>query len=182
MINPFLLNLFLAIVYVALLGSVTFLDFVIGFLVGMGLMVLLNHATGGPSYLHRLWRLLRFGGYFTRILIRANLQVASEILTPGLTCRPCIIRYPVDGLTAGQLTTLANAITLTPGTLSADHDEERQMLYIHCMYGQDRHAAVAEINELRHRLLHDVFGVTEAGAARSQEAEDIGHQPAQTRA
>ena len=71
---------------------------------------------------------------------------------------PRIIRYPVTGLSHTQMTTLASAITLTPGTLSADVDEAGQTLYIHCMYAHDRDAAVADLDELRDRLMREVFG------------------------
>lgn len=157
MINKFLLNLFLTAVYIALSGSVTFLGALAGFLIGAFIVTMIGRATGQGGYLHRVWGLVRFVLYFVYILVVANLQVAWEIITPGFSMTPRIIRYPVDGLTPVEVTTLANAITLTPGTLSADITDDGAMLYIHCMYAADREKAVAALDELRSWLMREVF-------------------------
>ena len=156
MIGYFLLNLFLAALYMAMQNSVTLLDAIAGLIIGMFIVGLVARATGG-GYLARLWALVKFAAYFLYILVKANLQVAWEVVTPGFTMTPRIIRYDTAGLTDGQLTTLANAITLTPGTLSADVSESGDTLYIHCMYAADRAAAIAEIDGLRRRLMQEVY-------------------------
>ncbi|MEM7576991.1 MAG: Na+/H+ antiporter subunit E [Planctomycetota bacterium] len=157
MINSFLLNVFLSVVYCALLGRVTFLDFLTGFLIGFVIISLINRVTGGGQYLGRIWAVACFGLYFLAILIKANVQVAWEVITPGLDFQPRVVRYPVPELTDVQITVLANAITLTPGTLSADIDERTRTLYVHCMYGSDRDAAIADLDDLKFRLLREVF-------------------------
>ncbi len=159
MINSFLLNVFLAVVYTALLGRVTFLDFAVGFLIGFGIINLVDRATGSGQYLRRIAELSRFAAYFAAILIKSNLQVAREVLSPGLNFTPRVVRYPVAELTDTQVTVLANAITLTPGTLSADFDETTRTLYIHCMYGKDRAAAIAGLDDFKRRLMREVFDV-----------------------
>ena len=60
------------------------------------------------------------------------------MVTPGLSMTPRIIRYPVSGLSPIELTTLANAISLTPGTLSIDVSPDDEWLYVHAMYAEDR--------------------------------------------
>lgn len=157
MINKFLLNLFLAVSFVALAGDVSFLTLLTGLVIGLLVVTLIARGDGRSGYLRRLLGLIRFGAYFVFILIKANLQVAREILTPGFSMTPRIIRYPVVGLSDVQKTTLANAITLTPGTLSADIDDLGANLYIHCMYAQDREAAVSELDQLKTKLMREVF-------------------------
>lgn len=157
MINKFLLNLFLAVVYVALAGDVSFLSLLTGFIIGLLIVTLVARATGQSSYLKRVLGLVRFGAYFIYILVKANYEVAREVLTPGFTMTPRIVRYSVEGLSDVEITTLANAITLTPGTLSADINDEGTLLYIHCMYAEDRDAAVAAIDELKVWLIREVF-------------------------
>lgn len=157
MISSFLLNVFLAVVYVALVGRVTALDFAFGFVIGFVIVVLINRVAGSGRYLGRIFTVLRFGGYFLRVLVKANLQVAWEVVTPGLNFVPRVVRYPVPELTDVQITVLANAITLTPGTLSADFHEPTRTLYVHCMYGRVRAAAVADLDDLKRRLLREVF-------------------------
>jgi len=157
MIQLFLLNLFLAAVYVVLTDDLSALNLLTGFFIGSLVVTIYARATDRPSYFGKIGRLLRFIGYFLRILTKANLQVAWEIITPGFSMSPRIIRYPVHELTAVQTTTLANAITLTPGTLTVDVDEPGGYLHIHCMYAADRAAAVSQIDDLKDRLVREVF-------------------------
>ena len=95
--------------------------------------------------------------YFLYILVKANLDVAWEIITPGYAMKPRMIRYDVTGLTPIQITTLANAITLTPGTLSADINDAGDTLYIHAMYAEQKQDATKDLDELRDKLLKLVF-------------------------
>ena len=138
MTRMFLLNLFLALVYVALVGDPNEMNFLIGFLLGALVVTLYCRAVGMSSYPKKFFRLLRFAWYFMRILVKANLEVAWEIITPGFHMTPRIIRYDVSDLTEVQLTTLANAISLTPGTLSMDVSDDGHYLYIHAMYVSGR--------------------------------------------
>ncbi len=157
MIQKFLLNLALATVFVALIGDVTAFDFVLGFVIGLGVVSMLSAAAGDENYLRRLWGLVKFAGYFLVILVKSNLEVAWEIITPGFTMQPRILRYRVAGLTDVEVTTLSSAITLTPGTLSADLSDDGETLFIHAMYARDRDQALAAIDQLRHWLLREVF-------------------------
>lgn len=157
MIHKFLLNLALATVFVALTGSVTFFDFVVGFIIGLGIVSLLSNASGDGGYVGRIWGLMKFFMYFMYILVKANLEVAWEIITPGFGMEPRILSYSVAGLTDVEVTTLANAITLTPGTLSADLSDDGDTLFIHAMYARDRDQALAAVDQLRHWLLREVF-------------------------
>lgn len=62
-------------------------------------------------------------------LIKANIDVAKRVLDPKLPINPGIVKVPtkVKG-DIGKLV-LANSITLTPGTISIDADDEN--VYIH---------------------------------------------------
>ena len=157
MTQLFLLNLFLTVVYALLTDDASVMSLVTGFLIGAVVVTIYARVTARPSYPGKVWRLLRFTCYFLYILAEANIQVAREIITPGLTISPRIVRYPVDDLTPVQITTLASAITLTPGTLTVDVDESGQHLHIHCMYGEDRAEAVAALDQLKDRLVREVF-------------------------
>ena len=175
-----LLNCAFTLLWLLLWQSTSFLNGVLGFIISALVITLasrvigetqaVDHCNGreqrqasaprlgGVGYILRLINVVRFGIYFFYILIKANLEVAWEIITPGLHMRPRMIRYSVEGLTPSQVTVLANAITLTPGTLSADIDDAGQNLYIHAMYAEAKPDAIAELDKLKHRLLWLVFG------------------------
>lgn len=157
MIRMFLLNLLLAAVYVILTGTFTGLNILIGFLIGYGILTVYGLTARSLAYPVKLIRLVRFAFWFLWILFLANLQIAWEIITPGMSQTPRILRYPVEHLTDIQITTLANCITLTPGTLVVDVSEDRRFIYVHCMYAKDREKAIADLDQLRLRLEQEVF-------------------------
>ncbi len=155
--NMLLLNLVLAILWSLMWGSFDIFTLGSGLVAGYLLLGLVTRTTTGSGYGSRVWKLLSFLVYFIRILIKANLQVAWEIITPGFNMHPKIVKYDVTDLTPAQITTLANSISLTPGTLSVDVADDERHLYVHCMYAKDRAAAVADLDELRDRIMREIF-------------------------
>ena len=153
----FALNLTLAVIWCLLFGSITAWNFVAGLFVGALVVSGFGRATGHPGYLHAIWAKVEFAGYFCRILAKANMQIAWEIITPKYKFKPRFIRYPVDGLNDVELTVLSNAITLTPGTLVVDVSPDKKFIYLHCMYAENRDKQVAEIDELAERIQKGVF-------------------------
>lgn len=65
-------------------------------------------------------------------VVRANLDVAWRVLHPRLPIRPGIVRARTTLKSPGARVLLANSITLTPGTLSVDIEDD--MLYVHRIY------------------------------------------------
>ncbi len=62
-------------------------------------------------------------------MVKANLDVAYRVITGNI--RPGIVKIKPPLKTDLGITFLANSITLTPGTLTVDVDEENKDLYIH---------------------------------------------------
>jgi multicomponent Na+:H+ antiporter subunit E len=58
---------------------------------------------------------------------------------------PAIVAIPLDIDSDGEITLLANMITLTPGTLSLDVSDDRRFLYVHGMHIKDIEAFKQEI-------------------------------------
>lgn len=85
----------------------------------------------------RLYRLLRFIPFYVWELLLSNVRIAHDVLTPHNHFRPGIIAVPLPMLTDRQLIVLTNLVTMTPGTVSIYVTEERDTLYVHCMYLDD---------------------------------------------
>jgi multicomponent Na+:H+ antiporter subunit E len=68
-------------------------------------------------------------GPFFIALTKANLDVAYRVITGKIN--PGIVRISPGLHTDLGITMLANSITLTPGTLTVDIDEQTNDLYIH---------------------------------------------------
>jgi len=73
--------------------------------------------------------LLYFIGPFFSALTKANIDVAYRVITGKIN--PGIVKISPDLKTDLGITLLADSITLTPGTLTVDIDEEKNDLYIH---------------------------------------------------
>ena len=63
--------------------------------------------------------------------IKAHASVIYRILHPRMPIRPGIVRVPTQLKTDFGMTGLADAITMTPGTLSVEVNEEEPSLYVH---------------------------------------------------
>ena len=161
-----LLNLLLALLWMLLWGSAdlctALVGLVSGYLVLCSFTRVLRRDSAGRSYGGRVGGTLRFAAYFLWLLVKSNLVLAREILTPGFGMAPRLLRYEVTGLTDPQIVALSSAITLTPGTLVVDISRDRRFLYIHAMYAGDRAAAIRELDDLRHRMEQQVFGTPRA--------------------
>ena len=130
-------NVLLALVWVAMNGEPTTGSFAVGFLLGFVVLFFARTAVGGPDYVVRVWRVAGLFVFFIWELLKANVRVAYDVLTPRHRMRPGIVAVPLDARTDAEITLLANLITLTPGTLSLDVSSDRSVLYVHAMYIDD---------------------------------------------
>lgn len=154
--NRFLSNLLLTFIWVALTGSFEFANVLFGFLLSYFLLWVILSGTGNSRYFKLVPKFVAFFFFFLYELFKANLQVAYEVITPGLNMKPGIIALPLDVKTDFQITMLANLITLTPGTLSLDVSEDRKILYVHSMYITDRENFIAGIKKGFEKRIMDI--------------------------
>lgn len=76
--------------------------------------------------------LLRFLGYlpvFMKNLLLSNIDIAKRVLDPKLPVNPGIVKIQTTLTRPYQRLILANSITLTPGTVTLEMEEDH--LYIH---------------------------------------------------
>jgi multicomponent Na+:H+ antiporter subunit E len=78
-------------------------------------------------------------------LVTANLDVAYRVLAPSMPINPEVVEVPLRVESDLAITTIANSITLTPGTLTMDYDDERNSLYVHAIDGRDIESVVDPI-------------------------------------
>ena len=83
---------------------------------------------------------------FLKEVVIANLDVAYRVLVPG-QLEPQVILVPLRVETALGVTTIANSITITPGTVTLDHDPDENALYVHMIDGRDPEAVVEPIRQ-----------------------------------
>ncbi len=137
--------LLLTLVWVALQGTLSVGNVVLGMIFGWAILRISEplfdpedptesrRLSEGVRPLSRLWRVFVLLLVFLRELIVSALQVARYTIQPTLQINPAIVEYPLDVTTGREITTLANLISLTPGTLSLDVSPDCQCLYVHAI-------------------------------------------------
>jgi len=108
----------------------------------------------------RLRRPLRILTYILVLLwdiTAANLTVARLILHPTRRLQPAFFHLPLDLCNDFAIVVLANTISLTPGTVSADLSLDRSSLLIHALDVDDVEQAIAQIKHRYERPLQEIF-------------------------
>ena len=124
-------------------------EFLIGLALGLPIAFALRRFYTEQTALARNVRALPYStlyvAVFLKELLTANVDVAYRVLAPGLKIDPDVVVVPLRVQTDAAITTIANSITLTPGTLTMDYDEETNALYVHGIIGRNRQAVLDPI-------------------------------------
>lgn len=84
-------------------------------------------------------------------VVLSSWALAKEAVTPGPIGTPVLVRYPMRSRTDLEITTLAWAITVTPGTLvTVIGDDE---LWVHVVLGGPREEMIELLGQTEKRVL-----------------------------
>lgn len=151
-------NMLLAVAWAALVGDFSAPSLLVGFILAYAALALVFRRH--PDFRHYFARLPKFASFvifFIIDLVKSNLRVAYDVVTPRHLMRPGVLAIPLSVTTDREITILANLISVTPGTLSLDVSSDRRVLYIHAMYIDDEDELRRDISDLERRV-HEVFG------------------------
>jgi len=149
--------IYLAIVWAALTGSFTLLNFGFGLLLGWLALYLVREQLDTRRGRYRGVGILSLVGIFVRELLLSGWRVSKLVVSPRMDLKPGIFAYPLSVDRDFEITLLANMITLTPGTLSVDVSEDRRTLYVHALDCSDVQASIAEIRNGFERKIEEAF-------------------------
>jgi multicomponent Na+:H+ antiporter subunit E len=152
-----LLNVLLALAWVALTGQYTAINLLAGLVLGYLLLIPAQYRQEGTTYFRKVPRVIRFVFYFIWELIVANVRVLISVLGPLRNLRPAIVAVPLDVKSDAEITMLANMITLTPGTLSLDVSADRSVLFVHAISVDDVEQFKRETKDGFERAVQEVF-------------------------
>lgn len=155
--SRYLNAIYLAIVWAALTGSFTLLNFGFGLLLGWLALYLVREQLDTRRGRYRGVGILSLAGIFVRELLLSGWRVAKLVTSPRMDLKPGIFAYPLSVDRDFEITLLANMITLTPGTLSVDVSEDRRTLYVHALDCSDVEASIAEIRNGFERKIEEAF-------------------------
>lgn len=146
--NSFAVNLIFAVAWAMLFGDVNALTLISGFVLGYGVLWLLQPLMGGrSSYFLRVWYWLKLIVLFHYELVVSSLEVLWDIVTPRHRAKPAIIEMPLDVKSDAGILLVTNLISLTPGTLSLDVSEDRKTLSVHAMFAEDPDAVIRALKD-----------------------------------
>jgi multicomponent Na+:H+ antiporter subunit E len=154
----------LVALWVALWGELTAANVLVGMVVAAAVKTVLPRAEPGPAGTIRPLRAARYFAYFLYKLVEANLLVAWEVVRPGTHINLGIVAVPIRGASDVVITTVANSISLTPGTLTIEVRRDPATLYVHVLHIRTVEDTRTEIYYLEylalrafaHRLVGDV--------------------------
>ncbi len=142
-----LLNLTLMVLWIASTGIFTYSNGLLGFAVGFLVLWWLQSLVGPSTYFRKVPLAFWFGVLFLWEVLKSNVRIAWDVVTPRTLRRPGIVAVPLDTRTDLEIAVLANMITLTPGSLSLDVSEDRRFLYVHEMFVDDPEQARRQIKQ-----------------------------------
>ena len=135
----------LTLVWVGLWGSVSAANVLGGLAVAVVLLWLLRPGPAPARAVVAPVALLRFTIRFFVDLVVSSLQVVQLVVRPRMHLRQGVVAVRVPDASETLLTVLADAISLTPGTLTVDVDQSRSTLYVHALDVGDGPSAVEEL-------------------------------------
>lgn len=102
-------------------------------------------------------------GWILWNVVLSSLALARATLSPGPVGSPVMVRYPMRCRTDLEVTALAWAITVTPGTLVTVIGETD--LWVHIVLGGPREEMVELLRETEDRILSVLRGPERGGDA-----------------
>ena len=95
--------------------------------------------------------------FYIKEMVKANLILAKDILSPKMKISPAIVKINIDAKSDNSILTLFNLITMTPGSMCMDISDDKKSIYVHGMYVKDRDSFELEIKEGIEKKVMEVF-------------------------
>ncbi|TKD08633.1 Na+/H+ antiporter subunit E [Polyangium fumosum] len=142
------LNLLLAVVWMFIQATFSLRSLIIGFGIGFVVIAFVQRLRGSHAYARTAASIVRLFAFFLADLVRSNLTLARDILRPVPAFVPALVRFEVADLSPVETALLANLVSLTPGTLTVDAEDDGSALYVHALYGGDPEGVRRRIGQL----------------------------------
>lgn len=153
------------VLWSALWGSFTWANLLGGAAVAVGVLTVARlPMTGlesqGTVRIRPLWAVW-FLIYFAIKVVQSNVMLAWEVVTPRNSIKPGIMALDLKDCSDAVVTLIANALTLTPGSLTIEVRRKPTTIYVHVLHLHDQAKVRAEMMAMA-KLAIRAFGSTEA--------------------
>jgi multicomponent Na+:H+ antiporter subunit E len=152
----------LAFVWILIRGteptlSSIFTGLIQGMLVGLPLAYFFRnfYSRSGLSLLENRYTYIYLFSFLKSLAI-SNLTTSYRVLSPGMPISPDVkeVKLGLENRTA--VAVLANSLTLTPGTLALDYDEDEKILLVHCLNSENEDEMVEDVKKWE-KMLEKIF-------------------------
>ncbi len=123
----------LCLIWLFLTASFDLFHMGLGFLASFGVAWLNTDRATSRSAIPR-WRIVWYFPWLVGRILQSGFHLSAVILHPALPIDPKLIRYRTDLREEAGIVLLANSITLTPGTITAEMNSRD--LVVHAMDGK----------------------------------------------
>jgi multicomponent Na+:H+ antiporter subunit E len=150
--------LVLTLVYVGFTNNLELSNIVVGLLIAAGISGLLRLRVQQLNW-RRLpsaaWAMTRYAVLLIYDLMVSGVRTARIVLDPNLPIKPGIVAIPSERESDLAMSLNAHAISLTPGELVVEMDEEGVM-YTHCLDASSAEKVI-EAQKARQKLLDEII-------------------------
>lgn len=149
-------NLLIAIIWMFLHNSLTFSNFLFGYIIGIFVLYILRYFLKFDFYFRKTWAFLKLILIFIRELLKANIDVLRVVLSRKLNNKPGIVEVDTRLDTDFEIATLAALISLTPGTVSMDFSVDNKKIYVHSIDVPNKIEMIADIRDSLEKAILEV--------------------------
>jgi multicomponent Na+:H+ antiporter subunit E len=150
-------NFLLALIWVIATGVATAENFIFGFLIGFGILWVTTTKKSKRKYFTLLPKLTYFVLFLIWKIILSNITTVKESLYSKSKLEPAIVRVPLTLKDDFHISTFANLVSLTPGTMVMDISDDKKVMYVHVMHLEDRDKFIQEVKKDFENKLIELF-------------------------
>lgn len=180
---PLAMGCWIVVVWVALWGEASAANVLGGVLVAAVLLRLFPPEGTHGDVVVRLLPALRFAGRFVVDLLRATTDVAWDVVTPRSQGDPGVVAVSLPRTGDAVLALVADAVTLTPGTLTLEVErrDEGAVIFVHVLHLGDPEAVRRDVRSVHGRAVaafgsESADGPVTGGQAAPGAGEHLGEQ------
>ncbi len=152
-------SIVLALIWAAITASFTLLNLILGWAIAFVALWFIRKHLASPILFAKMRKILALGFLFFYELAISATRVAWLVAMPNMKnhLKPGIIAFPLRVKSEGEITLLANLITLTPGTLSVDVSKDKKFLYVHAISVTNKRELIKSIANGFENKIIEVF-------------------------
>lgn len=155
----------LVVIWLMLWGEVTPANLLSGLLVALVVVAGFDRTRRGRVVIRPI-HAARFALHFAGRLVVSGVVVARTVIAPAHRVRTGVVAVPLVGCSDAVVTLVADAVSLTPGTLTIEVRRQPPTLFVHALDVKEVEQVQAEVRRLE-VLAVRAFGSDEALAQLS---------------